>query len=241
MKKGPLVTALVVSLVGAGIWLTSMPSAQAAVGLDRSSMEEVSRAYSDRFLANYDVPSGWTGTTTPSCQAGTTTAAFRQSELALINYYRDLAGLDPVTESAAATEVAQRTALMMAAAPYYNLSHNPDSDWPCYTTEGAAGAARANLGSSSGALGGGQAIENYMSDAGENNVNVGHRQWILFPPQSHFGIGHTDSTDALVWGDGGNGMWQNERPSGGVAWPAAGGFFPYENLPDSGRWSYSLP
>jgi uncharacterized protein YkwD len=240
VKKVPFVAALLVSLVGAGIWLTPTLPVQAAV--DRTSMEAVSRAYINSFLANYNVPTGWTGSTN-GCVAGTTTAAFRQSEIALINYYRDLAGLAPVTENSAATAVAQQTALMMAAVPYYNLSHTPGSDWPCYTAEGAGGAAKANLGSSSGTLGGGQAIENYMSDEGEHNVSVGHRQWILFPPQSQFGVGHTNSTDALVWGNsnGNAGMFGNPRPDGGVAWPPAGVLFPYENLPSSGRWSYSLP
>ncbi|MDR1214399.1 MAG: CAP domain-containing protein [Propionibacteriaceae bacterium] len=238
MKKVAFVTALIVSIVGAGVWLAPTPPAQAAV--NRASMEDVSKAYINSFLANFNVPTGWTGNTA-GCEAGTTTTAFRQSEIDIINYYRDLAGLAPVTENSAATAVAQQTALMMAAAG--TLSHTPGSTWACYTADGAAGAAKSNLGWSSGALGGGQAIENYMSDEGEYNVSVGHRKWILFPPQSQFGIGHTNNTDSLVWGNsnGNAGMQDNTRTSGAVAWPPADGFFPYENLPSSGRWSYSLP
>ncbi|MDR1078404.1 MAG: CAP domain-containing protein [Propionibacteriaceae bacterium] len=234
MKKAPFVTALIVSIVGAGVWLTPTPPAQAAV--NRASMEDVSKAYINSFLANYNVPTGWDGTTSP-CVAGTTTSAFRQSQIAIINYYRDLAGLASVIENAAATAVAQQTALMMARAD--TLDHYPPSTWDCYTAEGAAGAARANLGWGSPSLGGGQVIENYMSD--RNVSSVGHRQWILYPPQSQFGIGHTNTTDALVWGDGGSEMWQSQRPAGGLAWPPADVFFPYENLPDSNYWSYSLP
>jgi hypothetical protein len=125
---------------------------------------------------------------------------------------------------------------MMQAAN--SLSHAPGQNWPCHTAAGAAAAGASNLALSGASMGGGASIDLYMSDSGQGNAAVGHRRWILNPTQSGVAVGHTARGDALYVMN--QNLWQNPRPTGGVAWPAAG-YFPYHNLPGSKRWSYTDP
>ena len=184
--------------------------------------------------------SGYTGNLS-DCQPGTTSEAFRRSVIRRANWYRSAAGLDPVTENPDLSAGAQATALMMLAEG--ELSHYPGSDWACHSDTGAAIAAASNLGLGSAGTSG---IDGYMRDAGDNNLPVGHRRWILYPALLEMGTGnawHSRSryraANALdvISGTKRSGAVPIREPRDFVAWPPAG-FVPASVA--WGRWSFSL-
>jgi uncharacterized protein YkwD len=208
----------------------------------------VVQMYNSVYVTTESVPIGWTGTISP-CSPGATSVAYRDATLDRVNFFRALAGLPGnVTFNAAWDSTGQQTALIMAA--NNSLSHSPPTTWTCYTAAGAAGAGESNIalgfgGTSTGA--GPKAMKLYMDDFGAPNYFVGHRRWILYPPQANMGsgsVGVSPSANALrVFGSGVAGS----RPAtpNGVAWPSMG-YFPYQLLPwggpvgeNFGRWSYS--
>lgn len=214
-------------------------SAARSVSIDPASRTSVSNAYFGVFLPQSLAASGWTGTITP-CAAGTTTAAYLAATIERVNFYRALAGLPGTVALMDATTVqgAQEAALMFAANG--QISHSPPDGWLCYTAAGAGAAGASNI-----ALGlaGPDAMVAYMDDYGSGNGMVGHRRWILYPPQAQMASGSIDGSaswpsNALrVIGGFGN------RPAtpGGVAWPPAG-YVPWQLLPSlSNRWSFSWP
>ncbi|MDR2453066.1 MAG: FG-GAP-like repeat-containing protein [Bifidobacteriaceae bacterium] len=127
----------------------------------------------------------WTGSL-DTCDRGTVDSASQQATFDAINYYRRMAGLDPVTENTDASAAARRTALTMAAE--LNISHTPPATWKCTTNNGRYLANKSNL-----ALGttGAVSISRYIADASsaENISSVGHRRWILSPGGQVMGSG----------------------------------------------------
>jgi hypothetical protein len=121
------------------------------------------------------------------------------------------------------------------------VSHEPDTSWPCYSAAGAEAAANSDL-----YLGreGPAAVEGYMDDPGAENYFVGHRRWILYPPQQQMGTGsipqHLSFRAAnALWVTGAGGGRPPEPEW--VAWPPPG-HVPYQIMPRrSGRWSFSYP
>ena len=153
---------------------------------DRAAVVAAYRAEFERTAPD----AGFTGDV-EACVAGTTSQAFRDSELQRVNWYRRMGGVELVTEDASYTADAQHTALMMAAKG--DLSHDPDPAWPCYSAQGASGAGNSNL-----ALGstGADSINQYMRDEGNDNTPVGHRRWILSPYVEAIGMGDAIRADA---------------------------------------------
>ncbi len=181
---------------------------------------------------------GWTGDV-EDCVAGTTSQQFRDSIFQRINWYRQMAGVDPVVEDPELSALVQPAALIMAAAG--GLSHYPGEDWDCWTPSGAIGASLSNL--AIGSLGT-YAIGRYMQDSGAKNISVGHRWWILNPSAVEFGTGDIPRNQggrqanalyvvSLSWG--GSNKTREER--GFVAWPPPGYVPPQVNW---GRWSFDL-
>jgi hypothetical protein len=215
---------------------TRPPAKAAATGpIDRAS---VVRLYHTRFLPAESVASGWTGSV-GGCQPGTTSNAFKQAVLDRLNSYRTLVRLPDVvlTGDSRAADV-QNAALMFSANS--DLDHFPPNTWACYTSSGANGASHANI-----ALGmtGFDAIDGYMDDFGVGNEAVGHRRWILFPPQAVVATGDVPAGA----GPSSNALWTlgpfGTRPAtpNGTAWPPRG-YVPWDMLPaTSNRWSFSYP
>ena len=83
--------------------------------------------------------SGYDGSTS-SCSPGTTTAAFRDSVVQRVNWYRRMAGLDTISENTTFSAHNQQAATMMAAEG--SLSHGPGAGWECYTADGATAAGK---------------------------------------------------------------------------------------------------
>lgn len=220
LYQGPELSVKAIESPAAGMLAaTSVPSRSTVVDL-----------YENEYLASLSVPIGWTGSVN-GCVAGTTSTAYRNATMDMVNYFRVMTGLPVVSNLGSKNDEAQEAALMMDAAN--SLSHTPAADWPCYTAAGDEGAGSSNL-----ALGaaGARAIDLYMEDPGTFNNHVGHRRWILYPRQTAMATGSTTSANALyvlalsTWGT---------RPASPsiVAWPPAG-YVPYQVV--FPRWSFSL-
>ena len=171
------------------------------------------------------------------CIAGTTGQAFRDSVIQRVNWYRQMAGLDTVTENSAFSAMAQPKALIMLAEG--RLSHNPTPDWACYREIDRRGGENLGLG-----IAGVSGVDSYMRDTGDNNLRVGHRRQILSPTVTEIGTGNVRSPDLRY--RTANAMHllydRSRRPEtrearGFVAWPPAGYVSPSVVW---GRWSFSL-
>ncbi|HMQ64687.1 MAG TPA: CAP domain-containing protein [Arachnia sp.] len=241
------VTALVLLATS---WLgTSLAHAEP---IDTSSRQEVAEAYNARLLPTLTAKPKWTGsvkkcTKRPKAQpkkaVGTDSAASKKATIQAVNYFREMAGLSPVKEDVKLSALAQQSALIMKAND--TLSHWPAKSWKCYSTQGGDASAHSNLAISWGTSdgpevgSGARAIALYMDDYGDHNKPVGHRVWMLHPETSKMGTGSTDNTNALYVDSEEDSHNANPRPDGGVAWPSKG-YFPWETMPTSKRWSFSL-
>jgi hypothetical protein len=213
----------------------SAPSPIGRLVVDTSSRADVVNFWNTVYMASQGVDAQWTGDV-GSCDAGTTSAAYHEATLRRINFFRAMVGLpDNVTFDANYSAKCQEAALMMIAEG--ELEHYPSSSWACYSEDGYQGASHSNI-----ALGrhGPAAIDLYISDTGPSNTAVGHRRWILFPPQLLMGSGSTTATHGYYHGS--NALWvlgtRGDRPADPayVPWPPEG-FVPYQVV--YGRWSFS--
>lgn len=198
--------------------------------INTNNRASVVDAYNSWFLKS--VPSmGWVGSI-HNCEPNNTSLDYQQRVIDQVNYYRAMAGLEPA-ELDTNNSKYQAAALIMAA--NRKLSHNPSSDWKCYTEEGHRGARSSNLAIHSGS--GMRAIDLYMEDFGINNARVGHRRWILTPSISHFAVGDVPGSNSLQ--TIGNRRGEAKSKLGFVAWPSPG-YIPYKVVPKgSNRWSFS--
>jgi hypothetical protein len=213
-------------------------AAGSGVSVDISNRQAVVDFYYSEYVNAPKPASNWSGNVS-QCNAGTTSNAYKQAVLRRINFYRAMSGVptDTVINTIISAK-AQQAALIMSAAG--SLSHEPDSTWPCYSTDGdeAAGSSNLMLGAS-----GWEAVDVYMSDPGPNNGPVGHRRWILYPQSRKFGTGDivdpqsSSSTNALWVVD--RDTYSDPRPAtreNFVAWPPPG-YVPYDLV--FARWSFS--
>ncbi len=210
---------------------------------DTSDREAVVDAYRREFGWSSPVI-GWTGDH-DNCEPGSSSRRSRLASIRRVNYYRAMAGVPAiVTEDLELTSKAQSAAMMMSAEG--TLTHNPSSDFACFTTTGQLAAANSNL-----YLGrtGPEAIDGYVEDPGVGNADVGHRNTILHPPTQKMGIGNIEASSN---GHAANALWvfddhvfdetSLERPrvregDRFVAWPPRG------HVPNQlvhPRWSFML-
>ncbi len=131
----------------------------------------------------------WTGSVA-GCNAGDITGNGRANALKLINLYRFLVDLPPVTTDPALDAKAQECALMMTANG--TLNHYPPASWNCYTADGAQAAGSSNLAGTAGVA----AVDLYMVDPG-NATTLGHRRWILSNSFGPTGLGSTNSYSCM--------------------------------------------
>jgi len=209
-----------------------------SVGLVDPHNREASRLFYTMYYLAADSAISWTGNRA-ACDAGTTSAGFRDAVLLRLNYFRAMGGAPAsVTFSETYNAKAQKAALMMSVNG--QLSHSPPTNWTCYSADGAEAAGKSNL-----ALGayGRAAIDLYMKDPGTGNGAAGHRRWILFPPTQVMGAGDIPSSG----GSAAQALWVFDSTTWGprpptreefVSWPPPG-FVPYQvTYP---RWSFSYP
>ncbi len=217
---------------------------------------------------------GWTGVLA-SCNIGTTAPAFREDVRRRVNYYRALCGLpsvsfdaepalnvqDPVKPQVAAVST-KRTCAQAAAhlnaysnvffSPY-NPTHDPTAaNTACWSAFAWNGSQQSNL-----TIGffGPKAVNVYMADDDltddrSNNVNVGHRRWILHSRARDMSTGdvppgvYTDLSGSypVLPANALYVIGQLEpaatAPRQFVSWPPAG-YVPAPLMPL--RWSLSFP
>lgn len=207
-------------------------TARWAGAINTSSMAAVNAAYWSQYASKQSLSTGWSGGSLSSCAPGASSAASNAATLSSLNFVRSLAGLAPVRLSSTLNASAQRAALMMSANGA--LSHHPTSSWRCYTSAGAAAAAKSNLALSYPSIRSGQIVDLYMDDPGSSNTAVGHRRWVLNPFATVMGTGSTNTANALVVV--GPSSYRRPNPKY-VGWPTPG-YFPNAIEPN-GRWSLS--
>ena len=152
----------------------------------------------------------WSGEVN-SCKKGAVSEEGLENTLRLVNLYRFIAGLAPVTEDPARSESAQACALMMHANGA--LNHSPPMNWKCWTAEGSGSAGKSNISSTPGVLG----VDLYMVDPG-NETTIGHRRWILSNSLGPIGMGSTSQNSCLqvIGGSGDAGKAYMPWPSAGL-------------------------
>jgi len=183
-----LIFSLVVAMVT--VSLTPAPTANNTTWFNTENRTTVIEAYHTEFSRAVP-PMGWEDGDTSECRAGRTSSAFRQATIDRVNYFRAMAGVKAaVVEDGGFSVKAQITAVMMSAQD--ELSHDPSSDYACYTTVAKEGAGHSNL-----YLGrtGPRAVNGYIEDPGDGNTDVGHRTTILHPPTRRMGIGDVAASD----------------------------------------------
>ena len=196
-------------------------------------------AYNAEFF-RIEPPMGFTGAVA-SCTAGTTNPEYRASVIQRVNWYRVMAGLQPVAEKTQYSEANQQAAVMMSNNG--RLSHYPDATWKCHTEEGEISSGRSSLALGIAGVG---AIDAYIADFGDNNREVGHRRTILYPQTQLVGTGDVPGSEGFYPSNTLQGfdskIWSRrpEVPEARdfVAWPPSG-YVPPETVWT--RWSFSLP
>ena len=198
---------------------------------DLSERELAIQDYIDNYLGSQILDTEWTGDI-GTCDAGTVAEEVHVKVMQRINYFRRLVGLnDNTVFDASLHSRFQEAALMQSANTSSGLDHYPPESWDCYTEEGYNGSSSSNLSTGHST----NAITAFMVDQGSNNVNVGHRRWILHSQKTQFSYGTTNIRMSLgVFGGNGNTM---ELPPF-IAYPPAG-YIPYQlRWP---RWSFGIP
>jgi uncharacterized protein YkwD len=200
--------------------------------VDTWNRNAVAAHFAGLYTPSLAVAMQWSGSVA-SCTAGTTSQAYIDATLDMINFFRGMVGLPDAANATSYNQGAQEAALIMSANGA--LSHSPPSSWSCWTSTGASAAGSSNL-----ALGnaGPNAMIAYIRDNGSNNQPAGHRRWILCPRLNEFGTGSVGETttpaNALYVFTG-----YDPRPAtpARVAWPPEG-YIPYQTVYP--RWSLSL-
>jgi hypothetical protein len=209
---------------------------QDGLSVDTGIRSAVVDFYDTYYTPNLSVTMSWTGSIA-GCIAGTTSQAYIDATMEMINYYRAMSGLPgDVSNVTSLNDDCQEAALMMIAEG--SLSHDPPPTWACYTVNGDNAAGSSNL-----ALGnaGPSAIVAYIRDSGAGNTAVGHRRWILYPLQIQMATGSNDGVNGYYYGA--NDLYVfagfGSRPGSPwvVAWPPPG-YVPYQLVYD--RWSMAL-
>ena len=151
--------------------------------VDTSNRQAVNDYYFNNYLPSENTAMNWSGNHN-ACNAGDTSQAYRDAVLMRVNYYRAMAGVSAnIIFTNEYNQKAQEAALMFSVNG--TLSHNPPTNWTCYTANGAEAAGNSNiaLGYSSGWA----SVTAYM-DEGQSQ-NLGHRRWIIYPQTQEMGTG----------------------------------------------------
>ena len=112
--------ALVATLLAVSAGQSTLTAA--TPGIDTTDRAEVAQTYLASIAAARTVHDGWSGAV-EDCVPGSPSAEFQSATLGAANWFRAMAGLDPITLNPAASDRAQSAALMMHAQGA--LSHSP--------------------------------------------------------------------------------------------------------------------
>jgi hypothetical protein len=199
--------------------------------------EEVRGFYNAIYPTSENVPQGSTADQS-SCTPGHNSNAFQQAELRRINWFRAMAGL-PASIYLDAVDDWGSQQMAVIISENNALNHNPPATYTCYNTFAASYAGGDQALGADGA----EATTLFIWDYGANNNEVGHRRWILYPPEIVMGVGDVASQDANA---AGNLTYVFDPASFGarpatrqpyVSWPPEG-FVPYQVVYP--YWSFAL-
>jgi hypothetical protein len=152
-----------------------------------------------------------------------------------VNFMRAAAGLPgTLLDSEALSGKAQAAALISQA--NQTLNHFPASSATCYSAAGAEASGSSNLALGTALGGSVSAIGMYMTDTGV--ASLGHRRWLLYPPQITMGTGDTPQANALWVFAAGSASSSAVAPQG-TAWPPKG-YLPQTLVDARMAWSYGL-
>lgn len=202
---------------------------------------------------NYDSVMAWTGSHS-SCSAGTVSSTFVDHVRRRVNYYRAMAGLnaditmntaatvqtesDPYIAAASTTKTAAAQSAALLISRTGTLTHNPSTSSACFTNIAGNGSYFGNI--AIGTYGPG-AIDAYMEED-ENNLDVGHRRWILYTQATNFATGDVPTVQGY---NPSNTLYVRQRSTELAAytakfipWPNAG-FCPWQH--STAHWSLSYP
>ncbi len=192
----------------------------------------------------FQARTGWTNGNLNACLEGSVSQTHHDDTLRRINYFRAMAGL-PANITYVATNHApcQKAALMMA--DNLALSHTPPPSWVCWSLAGSNAANHANIG-----IGfnfdnyGPNVVSGFIEDSGANNLEVGHRRWLLYSKAQTMGNGSIPTTSLNGTNVSASAIWVigNFLPSvpagvTNIMWPSKG-FVPYQVVYP--RWSFSV-
>jgi hypothetical protein len=234
-----------------GFWSTQGLSEGTEIGptpvppgsyLDGPAVDTLYRSVSSWFYRHFYLTSegvtlDWSGQRS-ECDAGDSSASYRETVVQRINYFRAMAGVPAVIQFTNEANLrAQEAALLMSVNGM--LSHHPGEDWTCFSPLAAEGAGHSLL-----FLGGTgpAAVNAYIEDRGEDNYFVPHRRMLLYPHTKTMGTGDV-SGDGSHWPA--NALWvlglmSEQRPVTRhpfVAWPPPG-YVPFPVV--YVRWSFSM-
>ncbi len=209
------------------------------VSVDPQSWQASRNFYYSHYVGSEGAAMNWTGNHS-SCDAGTTSQAYKDALLLELNYFRAMAGVPAeVSFLAEYNTKAQEAALMMSVNS--DLSHTPPASWTCYTADGSEAAGKSNLMLGYPSLS--HIIAGYMKDKGPSNYPAGHRRWVLYPQTQLMGTG--DVPGSVTYPLAANALWVidshiwDPRPTTReeyVAWPPPG-YVPYQVIYP--RWSFA--
>lgn len=196
--------------------------------------------YSKYYYGSAKVKSGFTGNVS-KCQPGQTSTAFQNAYTRAVNYVRSIVGVNSITYNPNFNSEAQQAALIMSA--NRDLTHEPPSDWRCWTQQGYDGANQSNLHMAYANYAKREetvsdSLESYLSDRGDNNKPVGHRTSILRPNQTSISVGEAVDTTINSNALHNEVDWYAPVLESANAWPSAG-YFPSVFVPNSNRWSFT--
>ncbi len=167
------------------------------------------------------------------CKVGATSLGLQQREVAAVNYFRSMAGLNPVRLDRELSAKATKAALIQAKQGH--LSHYPSTRAKCYTAVGGETSGRSNL---SYGWTGAHNIAGYITDPGGHNYPAGHRLWLLNPTMQRYGTGYAGRYNAgYVVADEPEAFLATAWVPAWLPWPSAG-YFPAQ-LEPGGRWSFT--
>lgn len=234
----PLVAALAFVLVAHADLAAAAKTGGFSINIPKTR-ETARNFYNAVYTASNNIAMGWTGRLA-GCVPGTVSTAYLNAGLTRVNYFRAMAGVPAkITFLADYNQKAQQAALMMLA--NQNLSHNPPTNWTCYTANGATAAGSSNLAAGSA---GAASIDGYIDDEGVSSL--GHRRWIVYPQTQIMGQGSVADSSKSPYREA-SALWvfdshmNDARPTtrdGFVAWPPKG-YVPYALLYKT--WSFSYP
>ena len=209
--------------------------------VNTDSREQVRNFYNALYPTSENVPQDSTADAS-NCRPGTNSIVFQEAELRRINWFRAMAGLPAnVVLDPEDSAYAQEMAVLISTNNELDHDATTMSNWACfYSDTPGTKVAGGNQGLG---FNGPDCITGYIQDSGAKNNEVGHRRWILYPPETVMGTG---DAPALPGAGAANLTWVFDPRSFGprpatrqpyVSWPPEG-FVPYPVV--FPYWSFAL-